>query len=108
MASEDLKKLQKHKAKVKKSTDNTIRIEDDQLVLYFSVENQPTRVETYIRHFSVNGADSLTFSDKALYLMCWLNKVTYSEEVILLPRQDYCVWEGYNEEMMIKVRTDIG
>lgn len=108
MASENLKKLQKHKAKFKKSTETSIRIEDDQLVLYFLENDQPARVETNIRHFSANGEDAFVFSDKALYLMCWLNKVGYSEEVILLPRHEYCVWEGYNEEMTMKVRTDIG
>jgi hypothetical protein len=113
--SQHLKELQKQKAKFKKkygsastrSADNSIRIEDDQLVLYFFVNNQFARVETNIRNFSTNMKEAFSFSDKALYLMCWLNNISYSEDVILLPRQEYCVMEGYHDEMTVKVRTSI-
>lgn len=104
-ASEDLEKLHKQREKFKKtgSSDISIRIEDDQLVLYSS----EARVETDIRRFSANRQETFSLSDKLLYFMDWLNYISYAEEVVLLPREHYCVFEGYHGEMTIKVRTKL-
>lgn len=107
--NQEMKKYKKRYAgKFQKSSDNAIRIEGEQLVLQSRHDDQHVRIETDIREFAVNQdyrEISYPFSDRAFYLFMWLIRMSPAEEVIFLPRKDYCVIEGYLSNMVVKVRT---
>lgn len=96
--------------KVKRSSDNAIRLEDGQLVLYFSHDETDSRIETGIRDVSINDAYSkqiFTFSDRAFYLLRRLTLTHPVQEIFFYPRDRYCILEGHSSHLMSKVRTDI-
>lgn len=91
-------------------SDNALIPEGDQLIWYFMHEQQDVRIETDILLFATNPKYPHTFcyfSDRAFYLLRWLARITPVDDVIFLPRKDYCVLEGYLGSMTIKVRTRI-
>lgn len=116
ISQEDLKRLKLELStykkpfdnKAKNTSDNTIRIEEEQLVLYHKYKGLDIRIETGIRTFVANEKFpdmSYDFSDQALYVFYLMNKVIRMEEVVFLPRPNYCVIEGHLSNMVAKVRT---
>jgi hypothetical protein len=112
----DFKSLNRQLTKYKKQYDserkktsiNTIRIEEGQLVLYHEYKEMNIRFETNIRTFVRNTEFpdmTYEFTDRCFYLSHWLSKNMILDEVVLLPRPDYCVIEGHMSNMVIKVRT---
>lgn len=113
---ENLQLMHKDMMKYKKryesvnSTDNAIRIEGDQLVLYFTYKEQRSRLETGIQAFGLNDEYpdiNYFFSDKALYLIKWLMRIRKCENVMFIPRDGYSIVEGYLSNMVVKVRTTL-
>lgn len=104
-----MKKYKKRYAdKIKKSSDNTIRIEEEQLVLYHRHDEYDCRFETGITEFAINRKHqqaTYSFSDRAFYLMYWFARIIPTEEVIFIPRNGYCLIEGHMSNMVAKVRT---
>ena len=93
-----------------KTTDNCLRIDEDGVVSLHTthLNGQTSRIETPIEHFARNkkfDTNIFTFTDKALYGIRWLARITPVDEVIFLPRQRYCLVEGYGGSMVAKVRT---
>jgi hypothetical protein len=116
IAQKDFRSLNTQLTKYKKQYDsdrkitstNTIRIEDNQLVLYHKYKDLDIRFESAIRQFARNldfSDMSYDFTDRALYIFFWLSKKIYLDEIVFLPRPDYCVIEGHMSNMVIKVRT---
>lgn len=92
----------------RKSSDNAIRIEDGQLVLYYHLGGERIRIETGLEDFFANDPEkSYSFSDRAMYLLLWLSRSNTCDEVIILPRENlgYGLMEGHNGDMAVKVRT---
>ena len=93
-----------------KSEDNIIRFDGEQLTLFLSNNGKESSVPLDIPNFSYNElftAKQYTFSDKAFYLFKWLSLTTPIDELLIIPRSDYCILEGYQDGMCIKVRTNI-
>lgn len=106
--------LMNHKARyanrTQKSADNVIRNEAGELFLYTRHKATTLRLGTKITNFSNSNIypDTLyPFSDKSFYLFKWLALNTPVEELIIIPRKNYCILEGYQKSLCIKVRTDI-
>lgn len=92
----------------KNTSINTIRIEDNQLVLYHKYNNMDIRFESDVRQFARNldfPDKTYEFTDRAFYIFFWLSKKMFLDEVVFLPRRDYCVIEGHMSNMVIKIRT---
>lgn len=92
----------------KKSSDNAIRIEDGQLVLYYHVDGERVRIETGLTDFFANDeSKTYSFSDRGMYLFLWLVRSTVCDEVAILPRDsmNYGIVEGHTMDMVVKVRT---
>jgi hypothetical protein len=116
VSEQDFKRLKselsKHKKqfddKPKNTSDNTIRIEEGHLVLYHKYREMEIRIETGIQTFAANEQFpdmSYSFSDQAVYLFYLMNRSQKVEEVVFLPRPNYCVIEGHLSNMVVKVRT---
>ena len=106
--------LLNHKAKyvnrTQKSEDNVIRNEAGELFLYTRHKENGLRLGTEITKFSNSNLFPKAlypFSDKSFYLFKWLALNTPVDELIVLPRRKYCILEGYEKKLCIKVRTDI-
>lgn len=117
LSQKDFRSLNTQLNKYKKQFDsdrkntsiNTIRIEEGQLVLYHQYKDMDIRFETGIRSFARNREYpdmEYQFTDRCFYLTYWLSKnKRLLDEIVFLPRPEYCVIEGYMSDMVIKVRT---
>jgi len=96
--------------KARKSADNAIRIQGGQVLLFSKHDENMLKMNTHISEYSTNQVFrnvSYTFTDKAFYLFRWLAQTSPIREFTIIPRDQYCVIEGYNKDLRIKVRTGI-
>lgn len=91
----------------KKHMDPTgfFRLEDERLVWYFWQRGQLCRLETKVK-YSANDIQFPCPID-TLWLSRMLMRMTYIQDFVILPRKDYCLIEGYNGELITKVRMKI-
>lgn len=87
------------------SSDNAIRIEDFQLVFYYTYHENPARIETGITEYGFHNSvdDRILIPDRCIYLSYWLMAVSGIEHMIFLPRDGFCLAEGHGEQMHIKI-----
>ncbi|MED4068749.1 hypothetical protein [Priestia megaterium] len=96
--------------KARKSADNAIRIQGGQVLLFSKHDEKMLKMNTHISDYSTNQVFrnvSYTFTDKAFYLFRWLAQTSPIKEFTIIPRDQYCVIEGYDKDLRIKVRTGI-
>ncbi|PGQ88182.1 hypothetical protein COA18_04460 [Priestia megaterium] len=96
--------------KARKSADNAIRIEKGEVLLFSAHDEKKLTMRPGITEYSINNLfkhSSYTFSDKAFYLFRWMAQTSPVQEFTIIPRDQYCVIEGYNKDLRIKVRTGI-
>lgn len=105
-----LNNKKKYRYQGSNSVDNTIRIQNNQLILSFTHSEQENNYIPENQMFAVQKDSEeipFPFSDQAFYLLRWLSRATWIEEFILLPRATYCLTEGYNGDMVAKVRMSL-
>jgi len=96
--------------KARKSADNAIRIQRGEVLLFSKHDDKELKMNTHISEYSTNQLFrnvSYTFSDKAFYLFRWMSQTSPIKEFTIIPRDHYCVIEGYDKDLRIKVRTGI-
>ena len=96
--------------KTRKSEDNAIRKEGDSIVLYIKQNGKIRKLPTRISDYSIGEQFPdvpFIFSDKSLHLFRWLSSVSPCSELTIIPRDSYCLIEGHDKDLKIKVRTDI-
>lgn len=106
----ELKHYKNRYLKKQLASDNIVRTEKDQLVLYHRHDEHEVRLETGIKNFAENENHlgfPYSFSDLSIQLIRTLSKVTPVENILFLPRKGFCVVEGYLSDMVIKVRTSL-
>lgn len=104
------KNKQRYQDKTRKSEDNAIRMENGSITLYIQRDGKVKKFPMKISEYSVGEQFPnvpFVFSDKSLYLFRWLSSVAPVEELTIIPRDSYCLIEGHDNELKIKVRTKI-
>lgn len=103
-----VERKQKYRDKVRNSTDNAIRIESGQIVLYAMVDDKIEKIETYTtvdRKTPFLSDQPYIFSDRALYFFKWMMATTNFEEVTIISRPDHTIIEGDSANLQLKVRA---
>jgi hypothetical protein len=105
--SELLKNKPKTPFKGINSVDNTIRVENKHLTFFFNKVNSSEKFTPKNQIFAIQDDSKnqiFSFNDHSVYFLRWLSRATHIEEYLLIPREHYCVTEGYHHNMVAKVR----
>lgn len=105
-----LKNKRRYFDKTAKSADNAIRLEKEQLVIYSRHDKKHLKMQPDISEYSISEPYQdmpYIFSDRSFYLFRWMAQTTPVNEFVFIPRDHYCIIEGYETGLSIKVRAGI-
>ena len=92
----------------KTGTGIRVKGEEGKVVFYFEKKPEEVRVETNITDYltgTVYMKNGYSFTQKGFYLLDRLSSTTRMEDIILLPQENFSIFEAYMSNMVIKVKT---